>query len=59
MGVQIVADPDQALGLAVARMIRNGLYLTRPVHGMRRAVRHRPSGSTHSQRVQGLRRTYA
>ena len=33
MGVQMVADPDQALGLAVARMIREGLDLVRPVHG--------------------------
>ena len=32
MGVQIVADPDLALGLTVARMIREGLYLARPVH---------------------------
>ncbi len=32
MGVQVVADPDQALGLAVARMIRQGLDLVRPVH---------------------------
>ena len=32
MGVQIVADPDQALGLAVAWMIREGLHLARSVH---------------------------
>ena len=33
MGVQIVADQDQVLGLAVARMIRDGLHLARPIHG--------------------------
>ena len=33
MGVQIVADPDQMLGMAVARMIRKGLDRVRPVHG--------------------------
>ena len=32
MGVQIVADQDQALGLAVARMVRKGLHRARPVH---------------------------
>ena len=32
MGVHMVADPDQALGLAVVRMIREGLHLARPVH---------------------------
>ena len=32
VGVQMVADPDQALGLAVARMIREGLDRVRPVH---------------------------
>ena len=30
MGVQRVADPDQALGLAVARRIRHGLHRGRP-----------------------------
>ena len=33
MGVQRVADLAQALGLAVARMIRDHLDLVRPVHG--------------------------
>ena len=33
VGVQMVADPGQALGVAVARMIREGLDLVRPVHG--------------------------
>ena len=32
VGVHMVTDPDQALGLAVARMIREGLHLARPVH---------------------------
>ena len=38
MGVQVVADPDQALGLAVARIIREGLYLARPSTSVRRSV---------------------
>ena len=63
MGVPMVADPDQALGLAVARMIREGLHRARQSTAVRRAVvwamRHRPSGSTNIQRVQGPRRTYA
>ena len=33
MGVQVVADPDQALGLAVARVVDQGLDRVRPVHG--------------------------
>ena len=33
VSVQVVADQDQALGLAVARMIREGLDRVRPVHG--------------------------
>ena len=60
MGVQMVADPDQALGLAGARMIREGLDLVRPVHGrapriwcaQSTAVRRGSSGSTNSQTVQ-------
>ena len=35
VGVQIVADQDQALGLAVARIIREGLHLARPVYAAR------------------------
>lgn len=46
---QVVADSRQALGLAVARMIRYGL----PVHGRAPAwaVRYGPSSSAHSQTV--------
>ena len=51
MGVQVVAHPRQALGLAQA------CYLVRQSTAVRRAVawavRHWPSGSTNSQRVQG------
>ena len=32
MGVQVVADPDQALGLAAARVVGQGSHLMRPVH---------------------------
>ena len=63
MSVQRVADPDQALGLAVARRIREGLPLMRPVHA------RAPGGSVgraplaqrlrEQQRVQGPRRAYA
>ena len=44
VGVQIVTDQDQALGVAVARMIREGLDLVRPVHGRapRGGVGHAP-----------------
>ena len=33
MGVQIVADQRQVLGLTVARMVHYGLHLARPIHG--------------------------
>ena len=55
MGVQMVADPDQALSLAVERRIRKNLHRARPILAVRRAaawaVRHGPSGSTHSRRL--------
>ena len=56
MGVQIVADPDQALGVAVERMIREGLDRVRPVHG--RAPRAAVPGSFTRQRV-GPPRTHS
>ena len=34
----MVADPDQVLGLAVARMIRDGLHLRAPSTLVRRTV---------------------
>ena len=36
VGVQMATDPDQALGLAGARMIREGLHRARPVYARRR-----------------------
>ena len=33
MGVQMVADQDQALGRAIARMIRDSLHRARSMHG--------------------------
>ena len=61
VGVQVVADQDQTLGLVVARMIREGL--DRVSTAVRRAVawavRHWPSGSTNIQIVQVLHRTYS
>ena len=53
MGVQIAADQDPALSLAVARMIRNGLHLVYPVHA------RVPLAQRNIQRVQGPRRTYS
>ena len=45
MRVQVVADPDQVLGLAIARVVDQGTHRVRPVHdrapggGMGRAPR--------------------
>ena len=48
MGVQVVADQDQALGLAVARVVDQSLDLVRPVHG--RALGGGVSRATRAQR---------
>ena len=63
VGVQVVADQDQALGLAVARVVDQGLDLVRPVHGRAPGggVGHAPraSGSTNIPIVPVPHRTYA
>ncbi len=63
MGVQRVADPDQALGLAVARMIRTRAFTkcaqsTAVRRAVALAVCHGPSGSTNIQRVQVTRHVF-
>ena len=59
----MVADQDQALGLAVARRIRESLHRARPVHARapRSGVGRAPLAQrlTNIQMVQVPRRTYA